>query len=134
MCFSHCKSRKSPTTCHNRTKIDRDCRPVMFFTGRCEHCFKPCWQKQPVACVHSLQCGKRKCKNVTGTVKRRPWVFWSFDKNPCRSQIFECESSRILIKLGLERTWDKNPAAHWSSLGTGGPRKQGCFRTRTCAT
>lgn len=62
--------------------------------------------------------GKTETQNVTGTVKRRPWVFGSFEKNPCRSQILECEPSKILIKLHcLERTWDKNPAAHWRSLG-----------------
>ena len=53
------KRGKSPTTCHNRTKSDR---PVLFFTGQREHCFKPCWQKQPVECVHNLQWGRQKRK------------------------------------------------------------------------
>jgi hypothetical protein len=57
-----CKTAKSPTSCHNRTKIDRAGRPMSFFTGQREHCFKPCWQKQPVECVHNLQWGRQKRK------------------------------------------------------------------------
>ena len=44
----------------NRTKIDRAGRPMSFFTGQREHCFKPCWQKQPVECVYNLQRGRQK--------------------------------------------------------------------------
>ena len=60
--FMPCKTAKSPTSCHNRTKIDRAGRPMSFFTGQREHCFKPCWQKQPVECVYNLQWGRQKRK------------------------------------------------------------------------